>query len=458
MLKLRILYLFVLLLTTSSIYAVKISGYVGNCKGKELKIQMLSNFITREFTTLDSCIVDEDNCYEFVVNQQDISVCFIDLGQYDAQLIVDTSHDLSVNLPDYAPLTKKEYLNLYFKKESVLLYDEQFDDMNFHIKELEFFVTKELKNVMDSENPQFAALASIDSVEQKLKDLECDFLRNYLTYTSSILYQFAHPERINLLKELFLQDTEVDLSNPAYTNLFLSEYINPFIASDGLFYSEVSDAILNQKLSEDFIDNIASMYSLKNVSVAELLSVKGFYSATLQNDNYQKDIVKLMEQLESLITTDEIKKLCRSTRLYIEKMMVGSPAPYYELNTIKDRKAPTILRRKEILLSFVNTNIYDCQRHLQLLKEYKEIYKREIEVIVVCVHQNPQELERFFRRNKFDNLYFVLPDNENKILDDYNVKILPSYYFIDKEGCFAYSPMSSPEEDMLYELQQYFGY
>ena len=453
-----ILYFFILFLTISSLSATTISGYVGNCQGKELKIKIQSNFIIGEFTTLDSCFVDENNYYEFTVNQNNVSVCFVDLGKCTAQLVVEPSCDLKIDLPDYTPLTKKEYLNPYFKKDNILLYDEQSVDLNFHIKELELLVAKELKSVLESNVPQIAALSSIDTVERKIKTLESDFLRNYLTYTSTIFYQFTQPERVNLVKELFFQDAEVDIVNPAYANLFLSEYSNPFIAADGLFYSEVSDAILSGKLSADFIEKIADTHRLKNVTIAELVAVKGFYSSALHAANYQQDIVKLMSQLEGLIADDEIKKMCRSTRLHIEKIMVGSPAPYYELNTIKGKKVPTVLKRKNVLLSFINTNIFDCQRHLQLLAKYKEIYKREIEIVVVCVHQNPQEIERFLNRNEFDDFYFVLPDDENKILHDYNVKILPNYYFIDRQGCFAYSPMSSPEEDMLYELQQYFGY
>ncbi len=454
--KAYIVVLFILLF--NSIYASKISGYVDGCKGRELQLYVINNFMTNSILVLDSCVVDENNYYEFYIDGDTPIVCNVDLGLYIAQIIVAPDKDVIVDLPEYVALTRKQFLNPYFSKETILLYDQSVKDLNFYVYDIESYVDNELKSVLSSLSPSSTAALSLDSINQKIESFDNPFLKNYLRYSSAIFHRFVEPEKVNLIKELYFQNSSVDLINPAFTQLISSEYPNPFIADDGLFYKEVSDAMINSQLSPNFVDDIAKIHNLKSRDMAELIAIMGFYSAAAYASTYRSDIVKLMAQLEELILDEELKHLCVNTRLDMEKLMVGYPAPYYELYTVNDKKVPTVLKRKNVLLAFVNTNIYDCQRHLQMLENIKTMYKRDIEVVVVGVYQERQELERFLSRNEFENLFFVSWDNNEKLLFDYDIKSLPTYYLVDENGNFVYAPMSSPDEDMLMELQAILGY
>jgi len=452
------IYLWLLLsFSSSALWAAKLSGHVANYRGQELKIYRITNFITGEKEVLDACTVSPDDKYTFSFSASATQIYCIDLGRIRAQIILEPEQELSIDLPDYAPISKLELLNPYFSQEKILLYTEDKNDLNHQLMSIELAFSQQLTRLQKSVNPQVTARSAIDSMTLLSSQLSSDFLKIYLDYSCSFFHQLTQPENTSLIKKKYFKTREPHIDNPAFTQLFSSEYENPFIAPDGRFHQEVSQAIISDELPADFIQQVAQTHHIEKNDMAALLAVKGFYDAAQYAPNYQANITHLMHQLETQIPAQNIKDLCRTSREKIEKLMVGNPAPYYELYTPKGKKVPTVLKRRYVLLAFVNTNLIECQRHLQLLEHYKKQYKRQVEIVVVAVHQDREELERFLRRNDFDKLYFTLWDNNEALIDDYDVKALPRYFLIGKDGNFIYSPLSSPEEHMQEELEAVIG-
>ncbi len=458
MVKNKIYFSLIFLLAFTTLQAAKISGTVANCLGQELKIYRISNFLTGEQQTLDSCTVDSAGLFTFSFTIEKTQNLFIDLGKQQAQIFIAPGQEITADLPNYSPLTKKEYLNPYFEKENILIYDENIPDLNSHIVDIEMATARQLKHVLESNTPSYTAEMATDTLLSLKEEFTTEFLKQYLKYSTAVFKQMAHPGNTSIVKKNYFRKAKPLLNNPAFTQLFTTEYENPFIAADGLFYEVVSQAIIKQNLPDNFTKSIATIFKIENSEMAELIVIKGFYDAANFAPNYQNAITTLMGQFEAQINSEELKALCHSTRKKIEQLMVGSPAPYYELYTLKGKKVPTVLKRRNVLLAFINTNLNACQRQLRLLEKYKAIYKRQIEIVVVSVYQDRKELERFLSRNDFEGLYFTLWDNNEALIQDYDIKVLPTYYFIGKDGKLVYSPLSSPEEYMLENLQTVMGF
>ena len=453
---LRKYFTIITLFLCSLTYAASLSGYVSNTS--ELTLHYISNFLTGEKTVVAQSAVTAEGYYHFEFKSETIRTYYIDLGSRQAQIVISPEQDLTLDLPDYSPLRKAEYLNPYFEKGTILLYDDKKKDINYHLVKTERCAARQFKRILESPNPSYTSTSCIDSIIALTSDTTNFFLSEYNYYSQAFFYQMAHPKNTYAIKQQYMRLAQPNLQNTAFTKLFESEYHNPFLATDGRFYQNISDAILEEKITADIITNIGHIHKIKNRSMAELIAVKGFYDAALYAPNYQRIITQLMLQLEEQLLDPSISALCHSSRIKIEKLMVGSPAPYYELFTPKGKKVPTVLKRKNVLLAFINTNNLECQKQLYLLEKYKSTYKRHLEIVVIAVHQDRTELERFLTRNSFKDLYFTLWDNNEALLEDYNIKVLPSYYLIGKDGNFIYAPLSSPEETMIEELQEGLGF
>ena len=436
--------------------AASLNGYVANTK--ELTLCYVSNFLTGERTTVAQCTVTPEGYYSFEFESSILRTYYINLGSRQAQIVIAPDQHLTFDLPDYSPLRQADYLNPYFETGNILVYDENEKDINYHQMEIERCTARQLKRVLESQSPSFTSASAIDTIKALETYSNISYLKDYNTYSQALFYQMAHPENMQAIKQQYLRKATPDLQNTAFTKLFSAEYHNPFLASDGMFYQGVSDVIIAGTLTENFSTLMSKLYKVKDATMAELITIKGFYDAALYAPNYQRPLTQLMKQLETQLQDSCMITLCRSSRLKIELLMVGNPAPYYELFTLKGKKVPTVLKRRNVLLAFINTNIFECQKQLRLLEKYKAIYKRHIEIVVVAVYQDKEELARFLKRNPYENIYFTLWDNNEQLLEDYNIKALPTYFLTGKEGNIIYAPLSSPEETMLEELQETMGF
>ena len=60
--------------------------------------------------------------------------------------------------------------------------------------------------------------------------------------------------------------------------------------------------------------------------------------------------------------------------------------------------------------------------------------------------ESVDKMKRFFKENnyKWDLLHY---GSQEQIVTDYNIKVYPTYYFIDKDGKLIMSPAPSPEDN-----------
>ncbi len=448
--RINLTFLFIIIIKLS--FADSLTGRINNVD--HLSLYYISNFITGEKTVVAQSDVDSIGNYNFEFDSDEIRTYYVDLGAQIARIVITPGQNLVLDLPDYVPMRQSEYLNPYFEKNTVLLYDNNLKGINYDVMHIEQVWNSQLKDIINNSTPSHSAKKAINTLQQI--DLENNnlYTQNYLKYSQAVFYKLEHPEYLQGVKRQYLRNTEPELQNPQFTNLFISEYNNPFINTDATFYPPVKEAIINNHLSTDFIKDIATLLKIDNTKMAELVAIKGFYDAALYVPNYEQKITLLMQQLEEKIQHQDLKELCCSTRKKLEKLMVGNPAPYYELYTLNGKKVPTVLKRKNVLLAFINTNIFECRKQLYLLEKVKDTYKKNIEIVVVATYQDKEELERFLNRNSFKNIYFTLWENNQNLIEDYEIKTLPSYFLIDKDGNIVYAPLSSPEENLFEELQE----
>ncbi len=448
-----VLILFICCFSTAG-YAINLSGHINNHHGNELSIYYINNFMTESKTYVNTCQIDTSGFFRFSFEAETIRTYYIDLGKNKGQITLVPKQNIQIDFPNFDPLSKAERLNPYYEKQNILLYNEDVKDINYYLTEIEIHQALWLDKIIKSNTPEYTAQEILDSTEIYRKKLNNAYLKEYLDMKSSFFYKMNNPGNQSIIKDKLLRHQAPQLNNPAYTQLFTQQFNDPFLTKEGLFYDYVSKAILSGQLDKDFITTTAKNHHITVPETAALLCIKGFYDASVIAPQYEAQLLPLLSMLEEQIEDSTLKELCHSTREKMDILCLDQAAPYYELYTPKGKKVPTILKRKFVLLAFVNTNIFDCQKQLRLLEKYKANYKREMEVVIIATYQEKEELEHFLSRNDYKNLYFTLWNHNEQLLNDYYIKSLPTYYLIAPNGNLLYAPLSSPETNMENELQE----
>lgn len=444
--------LLISLMFATASQAITINGRVNNYPTDSIKI-FTANPITGSKTLASASTIDSLGTFTFSFEATTFNTYYIPLGTRNAQISLTPNQNISIELPPYIPFTTAERLNPFFEIENILIYKQNNKDINFYFTEIEIRQTLWMKEVLASSTPSFKAKQILDSITVYEKQLPYKEAQEYLRVKSSFFLQMSAPEQQSIIKEQLLRHNAPQLNNPSYFQLLEQQFPQAFIAKDGLFYASVSNAILSGELPLNFIKSIADIHRITNEETAALLCIMGFYSASQIAPEYESKMLDLMIDLSKQIKAPSLRQLCKDTHQEMATLCIGHPAPYYELHTPKGKKVPTVIKKRYVLLAFMNTNIYACQRHLRLLEKYKAAFKRDLEIVIVATYQDKENINRFLDRNKYDKLYFTLWEKQDKLLEDYNVSALPSYYLISPGGELIYAPLSSPDEHMLEELQ-----
>ena len=111
---------------------------------------------------------------------------------------------------------------------------------------------------------------------------------------------------------------------------------------------------------------------------------------------------------------------------------IGHPAPDFTLTTLDGNSFDLSTHNKPIVLNFWATWCGPCRRELPALQATTERYEGEVLVVGVDQGEDAQIVQSYVDEL---GLTFVVPmDMDHAVADSYNVRGMPTTFFIDSEG------------------------
>jgi len=119
---------------------------------------------------------------------------------------------------------------------------------------------------------------------------------------------------------------------------------------------------------------------------------------------------------------------------------VGSPAPDFVLET-PDGQAVSlgVLAGRPVLLNFWATWCDPCRKEIPYLQDLftdEDWLDGGLEMVAVDIQESGQEVREFM--DEFGMTYRVLLDSSGEVAELYNIRGIPTTFFIDKDGIIRY--------------------
>jgi len=118
----------------------------------------------------------------------------------------------------------------------------------------------------------------------------------------------------------------------------------------------------------------------------------------------------------------------------VEVPEIGKPAPSFRLTDIDGQPVSlSDLRGKPVLINFWATWCYACGVEMPYIQEvYNEWSEHGLVVLAINIGESPSQVDRFILEH---NLSFpVLLNPEGNVAKKYNIRAIPTTYFIDGDG------------------------
>jgi thiol-disulfide isomerase/thioredoxin len=167
----------------------------------------------------------------------------------------------------------------------------------------------------------------------------------------------------------------------------------------------------------------------------------------------------MLEQAGRQTSVKMHKKIIENILNFIYKLSPGSDAPPF---TLKNKKGELVslkdFKGKYVYLDFFATWCTPCMQEMKEIADMKKKYGDRVVFVSISTDEVEEDFKKFLEKNpKYDWIFLHFGIDKN-IKNKYNIKALPTYYFINQEGKLVLSPAITPKQGFELTLQEMFQY
>lgn len=422
-----------------------IKGSAPYYKGEMVSVFTYKDFITHTPLQLVSGTVSDSGSFVLELDSLTHSTyIYLSIGNYKADMYVLPGHNYRVEFP--APDTTRYenpyiehnveltfYINDTLEINSLIMdFNDQFD--KFWVKNYQNFVRREPEHCLDS---------FYNAMLARYKDVQNPDFRGYFTYSIAELENNTL-ESPRELGEKYLAGKPILYNNAEYMQFF-NDYFKDYM-HNLMFTREGGD--INKFITRgdyaDLMELLKINHLLRNDSLCELVLLKGLDELYYSGD-YDKDNIKItLNEIAENTKINEDRIIAQDMLASFSGIIQGGQAPDFALKTSQgDVSSILDYRGKYLYLAFFKTSSTSSVSQMQVAMALYKKYRKKINFVFISEDDNYNDLLNFLNTNKSFNWNFLW-DEKHRVMEEYEVKILPEYFLIDPEGRFFRSPADDP--------------
>jgi len=453
------LFFIVLFLCTGSFRLVNaqkvaLSGVAEDYAGEQLKFHTYQDWITETKEKLADCKVDTAGNFQVSFSIEKTTKIFLDIGVYKAYLFVEPNVNYEIVLPDKKEKTKAQKLNPYFTgfPYHIGIKKASKGELNYQIynylKKQEYFFDK-------FEGKLNSGQVNKDSIVHVLDTFinsKNHFFREFKKYKLGGLKMTFRSGSESIKKKLFGEEP-VHYRNPAYMELFNNLYENYY---KELFseYGYLVHYLVNRKRSYYAIDTLMQKNSLlsSNPQLRKLVMIKGLYDAYASSEFSKKSVLAMLDSVPHYDSIPEHRVILKNIKQELTRLQVGKPAPDF---CLYDRDSNMVcledFKGDYVYLGFCNSMNYTCNRHYKILKNLYKQHKKHFKIVIISNVPEHYDMKKFAEHYDYQ-WTFLHFGNQPEVMEKYGIEVMPTYFFIGKDGKLILSPAPAPSEKVEWKI------
>jgi len=430
---------------------VTVHGSAPSFVGKHVYLHQFTDYMSQGYEKIDGDIVDQYGNFTFEAHLSEITETFIQIQDKSGILYIDpkeTEYHVffpGANQPEYYngknaslvldSLSQNDINTLIIDYEARLdhfLHVGNYDKENDSVWNLaKIIMTREGKDVLD----EFKGIC-----RKEYKDVENDFFHQYVQYSIAGYEQFSGGvEYVEFNKAAvfnsYLKGKPILYNNSSYMYFLFEFYEKPFNMIGRANYIATQDIINETASYTKLIDLLGSQHYLKHPQICELIMMKGILEEYHSGRYYKPNLAHILDSVSMVSIYPENKAIATSLHHILTRLEPGYKAPDFNLISTKDDTISLEdFKGKYVYLDFFHTQSSPAITEKLLIPDLKEKYGKYIEFVSISLDDKAEDLDAYLKDNPAYNWTFASYQGDVSLLDEYDVRSLPSYYLIGPDG------------------------
>ncbi|MDR1699167.1 MAG: TlpA family protein disulfide reductase [Prevotellaceae bacterium] len=423
--------------------------------GAALELRSTTDGITNRETVLATARIDSKGGFRFEFEPEFSGAVFIPLDAANGFLFVEKEKTYQITLPPVQKRTRAEQFDPYFRPASMILsvVEPDENDITVQISAFEDAFDQQYMRSLVSRDRDTINLV-IDELRAASGVSKSRFVEDYKKFRYALLASIPASGRLEqALHFMYQADIAQAYASPAFWEIFHLLFNDFFSAFPGEeVQADIERAIRQNDMAA--MDAILNIYFEMPAALRQLVIIKSLtdlYNRTPKDEKKDDDkrayLLSIFEEYAAGgELTEKNREIAQAVIARLKKTNVGEKAFNFRLPDERGKMhSLSDFKGKYVYLHFANAFINQSKQDLPVLSRFAKKFK-DFEVINIFVYNTAQDLQLELApdlKRETLNLHW---NNNAALLDEYEVRNVPTFFLIDPQGNFLYSPAPSPAE------------
>jgi len=430
--------------------------YAPNFKGQTARLYTYEDYISYELKELDKGIIDSTGMIVFNTTIKRGIKASIHIQDKAGTIYLDpATNDYYVSFPE-----ERDYVQKLNGNTVRLVFDNLANNdlntliMDFNIRFDYFLYGDSIKmQRLLARGTEFQdSLGNFaQNIFKKYDGVTNRYFKNHVKYNIAKIALFSdrkEPE-MNKLKifENFIKAQPILYHNEAYM-VFIKDFYKDLLSDITIVNRDKATTAVNTLVSINRLHEVMAMhYYLRNVTFRELIMLnsldEAFYSPFYNKNNVQM----FLQNIAKNSKVEKHRTIAKNILKLENKMQIGNKAPNFSwINKKGITKELKSFEGKYVYLSFWASWNKPSVQDQMLLAQMKEKYEKYITFISISLDAKKSDFDGFMYKNNRMNYTWEFGHykGDSKVLLDYDIRSVPTYFLITPDGYLQQSPAMAP--------------
>lgn len=446
---------FIFGLFTSNLSAEEtlIQGKIDGFEGATIRVGFYEDYISFKKKFIASSQI-EDGQFQLKIEVDEVTHLILMVEDKQTSLFAEAGQVynlfLSYSIENNSRRAFEKFLDLRFTfprenelNQKIKVFNSDYQD---------FFSTHYERFIVNEADQEVAAFIK-DQTEKSVYQSP-PYLKNYVKYALANLEDINRGDQ-NDLETKYLKQQTVLIKHKEYMNFFRQLYKEDF---EQLLIRKSAKPLMEAlMMDEDLNKSIQLIKSLKgfqNDALAELYLINGLFEVYHTKRINQKSNLKLLAALTANGSSEAIQKQAGMVLAQLKRMTESADAPAFSLKNTKGEVVDlAALKGKPVYLGFWANWSLISLKELRLMQALKEKYANSVHFISINIDEDAS-LNAKVKQDYGYDWPFLYGGKDYLLREQYEVRTVPLYYLIDKNGKLVqrYAPPPHQVENKLSSL------
>jgi len=426
--------------------------------GKEVVLSDYSDYITYTKTKESIDTVDKDGYFELKLQSAVTKPVLISIENLTGKIYVQPNFVYGVSFPGRDSLTNNQ------EGTETIVNISVFGKDSTELNALIIDFNTQYNNLFAKSNSTYLSPAKLNAIldtfyvtsKKRYTAIKNPYFKKYVEYSFANLFTNISKSKTILFKQ-FIDKKPILYHNYEYMDFFNAHfkgYLKGFASTKtgGSIYNSINSFGDYQDLKHQFNTD----KSITNDTLRELLLLKGLIDFYYSPDFDKKQVQSVIEQLYRDSPYPENKKIAFNMLQNTYHLQPGAKAPDF---VAYDRAGTSVnlssYKGKYIYLNFFSTQSDNSLKEMQKLIDIKKKFNDKVTIVSVCIDDSVKTYKAYLKANPKQD-WIILHQGQGEAKQNYAIKTLSGYFFINTQFMLAQSPALSPSEGIEYKFNALF--